>query len=214
MKKLLFLSFYSLIGIHLNAQENTLGIKTGLGRSTLKTDYAGSDSYFDSKGKLSAYVAVFAEHKLNENWALQGEIGLSIVGGRNVFYKDGHSENVNAITLGKLNIPLMIKYYFNEKVNVNAGIAPSFILETMSKDRNNGKIFSNIFGDEIDIKKYVKVFEVNPFVGIEFYLSKKIFLDARYTFGIYNIGKEFQGEGFDVLKSSSLQFGVGFKFKK
>lgn len=214
MKKLLLLILHLLVGINLNAQENTFGIRTGIGRSTLKTDYAGSDSDFVSKGKLSFHLAVFAEHKLSNHLALQGEISISTTGGRNNFYDDDSSKNTNAITLGKLSIPLMLTYYCIQRFSINGGIIPSFILETMSEDRNNEKFFSTLLGDSINIKNDVKVFELNPFLGVEFHISRKIFLDARYIFGIYDIAKNNKDSGFDSLKNSYLQVGVGFKIKK
>lgn len=214
MKKFLLLILHLLIGINLNAQENIFGIRTGIGRSTLKMDYAGSDSDFVSKGKLSFYLAAFAEHKIARNFALQGEVSISSTGGRNTFYDDEGSKNTNAITLGKLSIPLMLKYYCNQRFSINGGVIPSFILETISENRNNGKLFSTLLGDSIDIKNDVKVFELNPFLGVEFHISRKIFLDARYIFGIYDIAKNNKDSGFDSLKNSYLQVGVGFKIKK
>lgn len=210
MKKKLLLILYLLIGINLSAQENTFGIRTGIGRSTLKTDYAGSDSDFISKGKLSFHLAFFVEHKLSNHLALQGEVSISSTGGRNTFYDDG-SKNTNAITLGKLSIPLMLKYYCNQQLSINGGIIPGFILETISKDRNNGKLFSTLLGDSIDIKNDVKVFELNPFLGVEFNVSRKIFFDARYVFGVYDIAKNRKDSRFDSLKNSYLQVGIGFK---
>jgi len=222
MKKLLSVSLISLIGISLNAQKNTVGIRAGVGRSTLKTDYADSDFDFSSKGMITAHVAIFLEHKLNQNFALQAELGFARAGGRNSwgYQEDEFSDYtiVNAISLGKLNIPLMAKYYFNEKFNVNAGVNMAFVVAAESKYRTNGKdgfeLYLNLLSETEDIKKKVKIFEVNPFLGVEFHLSKKIFIDGRYIFGVSDIAKNSNGEGYNMLKSSSLQIGIGFKFNK
>ncbi|NIF04974.1 PorT family protein [Chryseobacterium sp. Tr-659] len=222
MKKLLPIALISLIGINLNAQKNTVGIRTGVGRSTLQTDYADSDFDFSSKGIITAHVAIFLEHKLNENFALQTELGFARAGGRNRWnYQVDESRNydiVNAISLGKLNIPLMAKYYFNENFNINAGANLAFVVAAESKYRTNGKdgleLYTNLLREAEDIKKKIKTFEVNPFLGVEFHLSKKIFIDGRYIFGISDISKNNNGEGYNKLKSSSFQIGIGFKFNK
>ncbi|MGH1517395.1 porin family protein [Chryseobacterium sp. JK1] len=222
MKKLLSITVISLIGMSLHAQKNTVGIRAGVGRSTLKTDYADSDFDFSSKGMITAHVAVFLEHQFNENLALQTELGFARAGGRNSWnYQVDEFRNydvTNAISLGKLNIPLMVKYYFNEKLNINAGANMAFVVAAESKYRTNGKdgfeLYTNLLRESEDIKKNVKTFEVNPFFGVEFHLSKKIFIDGRYIFGVSNIAKNMNGEGYNTLKSNSLQIGIGFKFNK
>ncbi|MCS3528782.1 porin family protein [Chryseobacterium sp. JUb7] len=221
MKRLLSVAFFSLTGLLLNAQQNTFGIRTGLGRSTLKTDYAGSDSDFVSKGKILAYVSVFLEHKIDPHFALQGELGISNVGGRNSWYQDQDFNDykiVNAISIGRINVPLMAKYYFNEKMNINAGVNLALNIEAESKYRTNGynglELFANLLYETENIKTYVKTFEANPFLGAEFHFNDRLFLDARYVFGVYNVGKNIHGEGFETLKNSFLQVGIGFKIKK
>ncbi|MFZ4928787.1 porin family protein [Chryseobacterium sp. Mn2064] len=222
MKKLLSIIFISLIPMSLHAQKNTIGIRAGVGRSTLKTDYADSDFDFSSKGMITAHVAVFLEHKLNENFALQTEFGFARAGGRNSWsYQPNEFRDydiTNAISLGKFNIPLMAKYYFNERFNINAGANMAFVIAAESKYRTNGKdgfeLYSNLLREAEDIKKNVKTFEINPFLGLEFHLSKKIFIDGRYIFGVSNIAKNTNGEGYNTLKSSLLQIGMGFKFNK
>ncbi|MDR6462403.1 porin family protein [Chryseobacterium sediminis] len=222
MKKLLSLTLISLIGISLSAQKNTVGIRAGIGRSTLKTEYADSDSDFLSKGMITAHVAIFLEHKLNQNFALQTELGFARAGGRNSWdYQADEFHDytiINAISLGKLNIPLMAKYYFNEKFNINVGANMAFVVAAESKYKTSGKdgfeLYLNLLREAEDIKKKVKTFEINPFLGVEFHLNNKIFIDGRYIFGVSDIAKNSNGEGYNMLKSSSLQIGIGFKFNK
>ncbi len=222
MKKLLPIALIPLLGMNLNAQKNTVGIRAGIGRSTLQTDYADSDFDFSSKGIITAHVAVFLEHKLNKNFALQTELGFARAGGRNSWnYQADEFQNydiVNAISLGKLSVPLMVKYYFNEKFNINAGANLAFVVAAESKYRTNGKdgleLYTNLLREAEDSKKKIKSFEINPFLGVEFHLSKKIFIDGRYIFGVSDIAKKSNGEGYKMLKSSSFQIGIGFKLNK
>jgi hypothetical protein len=223
MKKIYSLSLFLLIGMGIHAQNTTIGLRTGLGRSTLKTDYADRDTKMNSKANAVAHVAVFVEHKLNNNLALQVELGLSNSGGRNIWNANtedsfGNYKVVNSIYLGKLNLPLMVKYYFTEDFNINGGVNFAIIGETESKYRTRGHkgagVLLDFFGGKEEIGSYVKKFEVNPFLGVEFHVSKKIFIDGRYIFGVSNVGKNISNEGFNVLKSSSLHIGIGFKIFK
>lgn len=207
----------------MNAQQTTIGLRTGLGRSTLKTDYADRDSKMNSKANAIAHVAVFVEHKLNEKLAVQAELGLSNSGGRNIWNADiedtfGNYKVVNSVYLGKLNLPLMAKYYFTKDFNINGGVNFAVIGETESKYRTRGHkgagVLLDFVGGTEEIGEYVKKFEVNPFLGAEVHLSKKLFIDARYIFGVSNVGKNINNEGFNVLKASSLHIGIGFKIFK
>jgi opacity protein-like surface antigen len=60
---------------------------------------------------------------------------------------------------------------------------------------------------ETDFKENVNTFNIAPLIGLEYNLENKMFVDARYNFGISNISKIASKETI-----SFLQVGIGYKF--
>ncbi|PQA91963.1 hypothetical protein B0A69_16200 [Chryseobacterium shigense] len=222
MRKFLFTVSVILSGTSLNAQKLKIGIKGSLGRTALETVFADDPHlHFESKGRLAIRVSGIVEYYLNNRWAVQGEIAPSLLGGRFIYDEDG-TEMINKIRLQTLNFPVMVKYYPFQKLNIHAGADFGFLIEAESGVSRNvdhglfigGDFFQDLLSGKTDLGHNIKTFSVNPFVGVEYNLNNGLFMDARYTFGLYDIAKNKHGEGFETLKNSYLLMGIGYKFKK
>jgi hypothetical protein len=227
MKKLLLGVGVLFLGVTaIKAQETKFGVKAGYAMSTLKTEFpAEAEMEVNSKMKSTFYIAGLVEHKMNDQFALQAELGYSPLGGKfNATYKDENGDKVtmsNKVNLGTIYMPLMAKYYFTEFMNVQAGVNLQYIISAKMKVSENlgddtlgvGDWAEDMFAEETDIKKYVKPFSVSPFIGLEYNLENGMFFGARYNLGVMNIAKS-NGDDtmFSTTKNSFLQVGLGFKF--
>ena len=217
MKKLLLVGAVALFGA-MNAQEVKFGAKAGYSLSTLKIDADGES--FDYDAKSTFYVGGLVEYKLNDKFALQGELLYSPLGGKN---KTSSSQTLplvgtvsyteeDEVKFGTLQIPVSAKYYVTESLALGAGLNFGIITSAKSEynySYNGGGINESESGSE-DIKDYTKSLNLAPFIGAEYNLTNGLFFDARYNIGVSNLADE---SGVD-MKNSFLQVGIGYKFGK
>ncbi len=226
MKKLLLTGAILVSAFALKAQETKFGVKAGYSMSTLKTEIPDSEgATVNSKMKSTFYVAGLVQHKFNDQFGVQAELGFSPLGGKyNVTMKDSNGDPMTMsykMNLGTIYMPLMAKYYFTEFMSVNVGINLQYIVTAKMKSAENlgddawglGDLAEDMIAEEQDIKKYIKPFSVSPFVGVEYNLENGMFFDARYSLGVMDISKK-NGDNqvFGTTKNSFLQIGLGFKF--
>lgn len=207
MKKLftiLFLSIFSL-----SFSQTHFGVKTGYNLSSMNWKVDGYDDIkFDSKSYF--YVGGFAEHKINDKFALQAELLYTQLGGQ---MEEELTQFVGneVITTGiatykfkypQLQIPISAKYYFINNFNILGGFNFAFNLNpTVESDfiingSNGGKI------------ENAKSLNISPFIGAEYYLNQNFSVDARYNFGFFDSNTS----GFDN-RISFFQIGLGYHFK-
>lgn len=217
MKKLLLIGAIALLGANINAQEFRFGPKAGYSLSMLKAEGDGESYKFDSKSTF--YAGAMAEYKINDKFAVQGELLYSPIGGKqeeSVTYSEGGvtvtGSEKSDFKLGSVQIPISAKYYATENLafglGVNVGVITSAKVEYTTTVSGMG-ISQSESGSE-DIKDNVKTLNLAPFVGAEYTLENGLFFDARYNLGVSNLIKN--PEGNETLKNSFLQVGVGFKF--
>ncbi|WP_426478786.1 porin family protein [Chryseobacterium sp. CBSDS_008] len=217
MKKLLLIAAVAAMGISANAQEFRFGPKAGFAMSTIKLD----DKQDDLDGrkmdpKYTFYIGGMAEYKMNDKFALQGEVLYSPLGAKEKI------DGVNAggmyfgeqtkITFGTLLIPVSAKYFITEGFSVAAGLNVGIIL-TAKQKTVIGSDFLDVEmegeGGDVDIKKDIKSLNLAPFLGVEYMLENGLFFDARYSLGVSNLSNDNSG---GTVKNSFAQVGVGFKF--
>jgi hypothetical protein len=228
MKKLLLgVGVLFLGATAIKAQETKFGVKAGYAMATLKAEFPDEEGMtINSKMKSTFYVAGLVEHKMNDQFAVQAELGYTPLGGKfKSTYTDPASgdktELSHKINLGTIYMPLMAKYYFNEAMNVQAGVNLQYIISAKYKLGDSvgddpwgiGSALEDMIGSEKDIKKDVKPFSATPFIGLEYVLENGMFFGARYNLGVMNIAKN-NGDNteFTTMKNSFLQVGLGFKF--
>jgi len=221
MKKSLFTALLLLSGAGIYGQTFNFGIKGSFGRTSLEPTFQNPDFNFESKGRLAIRIAGFAEYQFDEKLAVQAEVAPTVLGGK-YEYQYEEIEMINKINMKTLNFPLLFKYYPVRNFNLNAGADLGFLIEAESAVSRNsdhklflaGDLVQNLFSEKKDIKDHLKTFSVNPFAGAEYHLNNGMFLDVRYTFGVYNMVKKESQQDFNSLKNSYLLIGVGYKIKK
>lgn len=209
MKKILLLGAFSLSVITL-AQKTNFGLKAGYVLSTINEKYQSEKSSNDPKS--SFYVGGFLERKINDKWALQGELLYADLGAKSeqeeVLVVNNEVINYNAkveINLSTILIPIGVKYYADKNFSINAGVAFGFYVD------REIKVKVDRYGETNQIANaYLKTFNFAPYLGLEYNFSEKVFLDTRYNFGLANISQIEQDDY--KMRNNFWQIGVGYKF--
>ncbi len=192
MKKILWIAVMT-IGLSVTAQTAKFGITGGFNHSNHKTTTKvtinnlsamnnESNSNFSSSG---LFLGMFVDLKLSEKFSIQPELDYIVT-----------FKNDNSFKL--LSIPVLAKYYFAEKVYVQAGPHLDFIL-------NNNE------------NEMIKSTALGATTGLGYEINDHIFISGRYSFGLTN---RFKGENItnNIVKTDTnysinyLQIGVGYKF--
>lgn len=171
MKKLL-LTLIVMLGITAisQAQETKFGVTAGYNNLTEK---AKAEGLSFSQSYSGFYVGALAEFNLNEKWSIQPEVLASFVEESTVLY-----------------VPVFVKYYVVEKINVQAGVQGTTFLEETPDEINS-------FGLDLGF-------------GAGYDINEHFFLEARYTFELTN---RYAGEVSGLKdKINTFAVGVGYKF--
>lgn len=183
MKNLLFFLMVSgIFAWNVQGQELHFGVKAGANFSSLKisSEFGGGSP----DGATSFYVGGLADIGFSEKFHVQPEILYSMEGAKDA-------------DISYLNIPVMLKYYLIEGLNIQAGPQIGFLLD--AEGGTDGLKSSN--------------FGIN--FGAAYELAGGFFVDARYNLGLSNISDIEVDPGFsgDVsLKTKGFQLGVGYRF--
>jgi len=216
MKKLLFAAVVAFMGVTVNAQEFRFGPKAGYSFSTLKIDDSQDDMEDrETDPSHTFFIGGIAEYKMNDKFAIQGELLYSPLGGKEDYnVSDGsiYFREKTKVTLETLLVPVSGKYFISEKFSVSLGASFGFILAANQRTVIDSGIMPGLElegDDKVDIKNEVKSLNFAPFAGAEFALENGLFFDARYNFGASNINND---GGSGKVTNSFAQIGVGFKF--
>lgn len=203
MKNFFLLILVLFISENISAQ-TTFGIKSGLNLSKIR------EKNIDYDFRAGFYAGGFTNIKFAEKFAFQPEVLFSMQGAK----IDDHpiqslGENGQIITEGYmeidhklyyLNIPLMVKYYFLEKLNFEFGPQIGFVLknEMTTKTDELGEI-SGEPDSNIDLG-------VN--IGLEYEVYKSLGVGVRYNTGLTKIRKDFNYRN----SNSVISFGLSYSF--
>jgi len=150
----------------------------------LRTGYEFQVNDSNLSYKLNApYFGVFSDISISKNkkWSIQLELNLRSEN-RERLFNDGFRESINELYL---TVPVLLKYHVNDKFSVFAGT------QVLSQ---------SLVNDISGIKKW------NGILGVEYHLTKKLFLDARFRHG-------FEGKSFiNDFRDNRISIGIGYKF--
>ena len=212
MKKNIFFLAAVAFSTLFNAQENTkdqasmsFGIKGGYSLSNMKFFGTGLDS------KSYFYAGIVAEQPLSSKFGLQAELLYTQLGGKDAYpwYELVGNEVVNMGNMNfdykfnQIQVPISVKYYIVPQLSASAGINLGFNISSKVK-------MDNLF-DESETHNYesLKTLNLFPFLGAEYKINEKFFVDARYNFNFIEMNKS----NAVPIKIGFLQAGVGYKFK-
>jgi hypothetical protein len=173
---------------------SAFGVKAGLNVTNLK----GKDATYDSRSGFHA--GIFMREKFSKV-AIQPEILLSTL-----------STDVSSTTFGDyqdkfayLNIPIMLKFYIVDGLNIHAGPQFGFLLD-------GDRTYSGPFGSgSEDIKDYYKSSDISLSFGAGWDFPFGLSADIRYNLGVQDINEASSGE---EVKSRVFQLSLGWNFLK
>lgn len=208
MKKNIFVVLLSAVSAFIHAQQSSpisFGVKGGYTLSNMKflDESLNSKSYF--------YVGIVAEKPLSSKLGLQAELAYTQLGGKDS-YPWFQLVGSEVVEMGNMNyeyqfnqiqVPVSLKYYFIPKLSASVGVNLGFNLSSKVKTSID---FNGTNGGSVNSIKTLNFF---PFLGAEYKINEKFFVDARYNFNFIRINKTDTAP----MKIGFLQAGVGYRFK-
>ncbi|MCT4600483.1 MAG: PorT family protein [Marinifilaceae bacterium] len=173
-----------------DGKKTKFGIKGGLNLSNIYGKNVENNDL-----RASFHLGGFIEYALNNNWYIQPEI---------IYSQQGTTDTSNTFELNYIAVPLMFKYYFNNKFNIEFG--PQFNYSVNAKIKND-KVSLDI-SDEINQKDFTA--GINFGCGVHF--SSHLAIYARYNLGLTNIIKENEHLLDENIKNIVFQLSLAFKF--
>lgn len=188
MRKLFIILVIGALGIGVSsAQELDLGLKAGANFSNFSDT---KDA--DMSSKTGFQFGAFAAIRLG-NIGIQPEL---------LYSQQGAKFDREKIDLNYVNVPVVLKYYIINGLNLQVGPQFGFIV-----DDNVGKVFG-----EIDESVKANDFYLSGLVGVGLDLPFGIRLDGRYNFGIDKALKSNSALGDPSVKNSVFTLAVGYSF--
>ncbi|HCN51354.1 MAG TPA: hypothetical protein DIT10_20080 [Chryseobacterium sp.] len=188
-----------------NSESMSFGVKGGYNLSNMQIfgNQLDSKSYF--------YAGIVAEQPLSPKLAVQAEVLYTQLGGKDS-YPWFQVIGTDLVEMGNTNyeyqfnqiqVPISLKYYFIPNLSASAGMNLGFNLSSKVKTDNN---FNSTNDNSVHSIKTLNIF---PFLGAEYKINEKFFVDARYNFDFIRINKS----DMIPMKIGFLQAGVGYRFK-
>lgn len=177
MKKLSLLVLAIVFSVQSFSQGLDFGIKAGMNFANI-TDATGLTN------KTGFVVGVFAGVKLNDKLGVQGDL---------LYSQQGAEFDGGEIDLNYVIIPVVIKYYITESLNLQAGPQFGFVV-----DDNIKEVFNGISEAES--------FDLSAVIGAGFEFPFGIRVSGRYNIGLTDIMK--LGDG----KNAVATVAVGYSF--
>ncbi|TDI78922.1 MAG: PorT family protein [Bacteroidetes bacterium] len=177
MKKLSLLILVIVFSVQSFSQGLDFGIKAGVNFANI-TDATGLTN------KTGFVVGVFAGVKLNDKLGVQGDL---------LYSQQGAEFDAGEIDLNYVIIPIVIKYYITESLNLQAGPQFGFVV-----DDNIKEVFNGISEAES--------FDLSAVIGAGFEFPFGIRVSGRYNIGLTDIMK--LGDG----KNAVATVAVGYSF--
>ncbi|MGK6340889.1 porin family protein [Chryseobacterium sp. DT-3] len=218
MRKILFASALAFCA-GMNAQTQ-FGVKAGYALSKLNSnendiEFGGIEGSLKSKSGF--YVGALVEHKLNDKFAVQGEVEYANLGGKAKVSLPGGITVTEKLNFNRIVIPVSARYYATPELGIYAGPYVSFKASTTAKIEVSGTA-SNPQGINAGEEYLEKAFNDNLkstdfglFFGADYNVYKGLFVDARYSFGLTNMIKDPVND--EKMKMNFFQLGLGYKFK-
>jgi len=175
MKKLIFLVATSFFTMSMFSQELDLGVKAGANFATDVTD---------SSSKTGFHAGVFVGLKMSDKIGIQADL---------LYSQQGAKIDGGEFDLTYVNVPVVLKYYLVQGLNIQVGLQFGFVV-----DDNIKEVFSGITEAESS--------DVSGIVGLGYDLPMGLRLDGRYNFGLTDVVKDEKG------KNSVISLAIGYSF--
>ncbi len=193
MRKLIFFFITTFVVTSVSAQGLDLGIKAGANFANI-TDASGLSN------KTGFVFGAFAGAKLNDKLGIQGDL---------LYSQQGAEFNGGEIDLTYVNIPVVLKYFVTENLNLQAGPQFGFVV-----DDNVKEVFNSLAEAES--------FDLTGVIGAGYEFPFGIRVSGRYHFGLTDVTKsnavtDTETAGTRVVEASSgkntvITLAIGYSF--
>lgn len=211
MKKIIFAAIAVFALNTVNAQDaknsKSFGVKGGVNFANITDDK-------DADMKVGFFAGVYGEFMLSEKFSIQPEILYSTQGTK---YKENGSNEFGSYAvdatfkLDYINVPVMAKYYINDKFSIEAGPYVGFLLKgIVSYDvsvSNENESVSD--GDYIDLKDQLNTVDFGLGFGAGYKVNSNISLGLRYNIGLTDV----EEDAGDEMGSKNSVFQLSFGYK-
>lgn len=168
------------IGTTAFSQEIDLGVKAG-------ANFANVSDVDDLSSKTGFQAGVFAGIKFSDKIGIQADL---------LYSQQGAEFDAGEFDLSYVNVPVVLKYYIVQGLNLQAGPQFGFIVDD--------KISLDVFGDIADAEKA----DVSGIVGAGYDFPFGVRVDARYNFGFTDVSEDVEGTN----KNSVFSVALGYSF--
>lgn len=181
MKKfILLVTAIGLFSFTSQAQGIDFGVKAGVNFANI-TDASGLSN------RTGFVAGVFVGGKLNDNLGIQGEL---------LYSQQGAEFELGEFNLDYVNVPLLVKYYVAQGLNIQAG--PQFgVLVNDETQTVIGEVINDIATNDFDISGVIGA-------GYDFPFGVRV--SGRYSFGLNDVPESGSG------KNSVVTLAVGYSF--
>lgn len=201
---LLLLMPFFMCSIH--AQQVKFGVKTGLNLANL----TGNDTD-DLKTRTSFHFGGLAEIMISDKFSLQPEL-LYASQGSKMEYESMYSVEESTIKLDYLNLPLMAKYYIDDRLSLEFGPQIGLLLNAEIESEFTDKEDPSFNDSEtVDVTDEFKTLDIGVNFGIGYSLESGLSFGARYNLGLLNI-LDIDDSGSNDLKNSIFSFSIAYFF--
>ncbi|MBT0608777.1 porin family protein [Aequorivita echinoideorum] len=180
MKKFILAALTVFMGSNVFAQEIDFGIKAGV-------NFASISDADDLSNRTGFQAGIFGGIKFTDNLGIQADL---------LYSQQGAEFDAGDFDLTYVNVPVVLKYYLVQGLNIQAGPQFGFIV-----DDNISTVVGDI-EESIEAEKT----DVSGIVGAGYDFPFGIRVDARYNFGLTKVV-----EGSDS-KNSVVSIALGYSF--
>lgn len=182
--KNLFVAIITLfIGTIAFSQEIDLGIKAG-------ANFANVSDVDKLSSKTGFQAGIFAGIKFSEKVGVQADV---------LYSQQGAEFDSGKFDLNYVNVPIVLKFYLVQGLNVQAGPQFGFILDD---DIYEVRLGTN------SIEAHAEKSDVSAIIGAGYDFPFGFRLDARYNFGLSDVSKDNGFEG----KNQVYSIALGYSF--
>ncbi len=181
MKKLIVAVITLFIGTTAFSQEIDLGVKAGVNFASI------SDVNVDLSSRTGFQAGIFAGIKFTDKVGIQADL---------LYSQQGAEFDAGKFELSYVNVPIVLKYYLVQGLNLQAGPQFGFVVDD--------KISLNVFGEIADAEKA----DVSGIIGAGYDFPLGIRMDARYNFGFTDVSNDVAGNN----KNNVFSLALGYSF--
>lgn len=181
MKKLIVGVLMLFIGTAAISQELDLGVKAGV-------NFANISDVDNLSSKTGFQAGIFAGIKFTDKVGVQADV---------LYSQQGAEFDFGKFDVNYINIPIVLKYYLVQGLNVQAGPQFGFVLDD--------DIYNDNFGVH-SVEGNAEKSDVSAVVGAGYDFPFGIRLDARYNFGFTDVLKDGKS------KNNVFSVALGYSF--